>query len=330
MEALQVKALSNPIFFRTMQTSKAFNHAGLCRLNTLVVKPTTVSGSIMRLRHRHDFAQVSANRPDFDRSAPIAVTKSPDSTWRYGQGLRVDPSSVDLVHREIDPDAPSREKSDNYNLLISGIAPRPIGFISTKSKDGKSKNLAPFSYFQVVDHDPPLFIVGIGARSEKLKDTLLNLKESGECVINTVSENMIEAVNATSLDVPYGVSEWDVSGLHEAPTTTVKPSRVQESVFSIEGKVVDIREFTEFAKPGLMPSAVVFIRGTRFWVREDAINDKSNHIDLDKLRPLGQLGGMAYGRITSVFDVPRKTWKDEKVESGVLNSPGHDHQEASS
>jgi flavin reductase (DIM6/NTAB) family NADH-FMN oxidoreductase RutF len=69
------------------------------------------------------------------------------------------------------------------------------------------------------------------------------------------------------------VSECDISGLHEAPTTTVEPSRVHESIFSIEGKVVDIREFTEFAKPGLMPSAVVFIRGTRFWVREDAIND---------------------------------------------------------
>ncbi|KAA8641303.1 uncharacterized protein ATNIH1004_002043 [Aspergillus tanneri] len=60
------------------------------------------------------------------------------------------------------------------------------------------------------------------------KDTYRNLKETGECVLNTVSENMIVAVNVASIDAPYGVSEWDILGLYKAPTTTVKPARVQD------------------------------------------------------------------------------------------------------
>ena len=66
---------------------------------------------------------------------------------------------------------------------------------------------------------------------------------------------MIEAVNATSIDAPYDVSEWDVSGLHEAPSSTVKPARVAESVFNIEGKVIDIKEFTDHQKPGMSLAA---------------------------------------------------------------------------
>lgn len=129
------------------------------------------------------------------------------------------------------------------------------------------------------------------------KDTFRNLKETGEVVINTVSENMIEAVNASSMDAPYGVSEWEVSGLHEAPTTTVKPSRVQESVFSVEGMVIDIKGFEDPVQPGMSIASLVLIKATRFWVQEDAANAETSHIDLNKLRPLGQLGGISYGRV---------------------------------
>lgn len=106
-----------------------------------------------------------------------------------------------------------------------------------------------------------MFIVGFSSRSGRVKDTFRNIKETGECVINTVSENMIEAVDATSIDAPYGVSEWDISGLHEAPTT-VKPSCGAESVFSIEGEVVDIKEFTDHQQPGMSIVANVLIKAT--------------------------------------------------------------------
>lgn len=266
-----------------------------------------------------DFAAKQARRPDFDHAgAPIEVTKQPNPAWQYGGGARHHDAS--WTHREVDPYAPDRPMVSNYRLLVSGIAPRPIGFISTVSSDGKTKNLAPFSYFQVIDHDPPTFVVGFSSRPGREKDTYTNLKATGECVINTVSENMMEAVNATSLDPPHGVSEWDISGLHEAPSATVRPSRVQESVLSIEGKVVDTKELGDHSRPGMSAAGMVLIQATRFWVREDATNDDASHVELDKLRPIAQLGGMSYGRITSTFELPRKRWADEKAKSEFLSS----------
>ncbi|KAK7404023.1 hypothetical protein QQX98_010196 [Neonectria punicea] len=269
-----------------------------------------------------NFEETIAKRPDFDHSnSPIEVTKSPDPTWSFGDGVRnkspspTEPASK--IHKEIDPYSSDRSVPQNYRLLVSGIAPRPVGFISTLSKDGKTKNLAPFSYFQVVDHDPPMFIVSFSSRFGAVKDTYQNLKDTGECVINTVSENMIEAVSASSIDAPYGLSEWDITGLHEAPTTTVKPSRVQESVFSVEGKVVDIKEFAPHS-PGMSSAAIVLVKATRFWVQEDAANEDFSHIDLEKLRPIAQLGGMSYGRITSTFELPRTRWEDKQPESELL------------
>ncbi|KAK0650670.1 Uncharacterized protein DIS24_g6600 [Lasiodiplodia hormozganensis] len=271
----------------------------------------------------HNFDKVLAQRPDFDHSnAPIEVTKNPDPDWHYGDGVRGhNPHAT--KHIEVDPYAPDRPTVNNYRMLISGIAPRPIGFISTVSGDGSAtKNLSPFSYFQVIDHDPPMFVVGFSARpgGDRAKDTYRNLKETGECVINAVSENMIEAVNATAIDAPYGVSEWDISGLHEAPASTVRPARVQESVFSVEGKVVDVKEFRDHQREGMSVAGMVLIKATRFWVREDAVDKDVSHIDINKLRPLGQLGGMAYGRITSTFELPRKHWGDECQKSELLSA----------
>ncbi|KAH8734460.1 hypothetical protein BGZ61DRAFT_442582 [Ilyonectria robusta] len=288
----------------------------------LAPSPAKTTNGFSAVQTVSNFEETIAKRPDFDHSnPPIEVTKSPDSTWSFGHGVRnKSPSATDprqKVHKEIDPYSSDRSVSQNYRLLVSGIAPRPVGFISTLSVDGKTKNLAPFSYFQLVDHDPPMFIVSFSSRFGAIKDTYQNLKDTGECVINTVSENMIEAVSASSIDAPYGLSEWDVTGLHEAPTTTVKPSRVQESVFSIEGKVVDIKEFAPH-QPGMSSAAIVLLEATRFWVQEDAANEDFSHIDLEKLRPIAQLGGMSYGRITSTFELPRMRWVDEQPKSDLL------------
>ncbi|KAJ5650454.1 uncharacterized protein N7484_004177 [Penicillium longicatenatum] len=263
------------------------------------------------------FAEIEINRQDFDHEKPIEVTKSPFPNWNYGDGVPDNGASLIQKHHEIDPYASTRPMINNYRLLVSGIAPRPVGFISTVNEKGQ-KNLSPFSYFQVIDHDPPMFIVGFSSRPGRVKDTYRNLKETGECVINTVSENMIEAVNATSIDAPYGISEWEVSGLHEAPSTTVKPSRVAESVLSVEGKVLDIKEFTDHQRPGMSIAATVLIKATRFWVKEGTADADLSHIDLDKLRPVAQLGGVSYGRVVSTFERPRSKWAVELPKSELL------------
>lgn len=264
-----------------------------------------------------NFEEIEAQRMDFDHSRSIDMTKSPYPHWEYGQGVPDNGASLAQKHHEIDPYGPDRPMVNNYRLLVSGIAPRPVGFLSTINSSGQ-KNLSPFSYFQVIDHDPPMFIIGFSSRPGRVKDTYRNLKETGECVINTVSENMIEAVNASSIDAPYGVSEWDVAGLHEAPSSTVKPARVLESVFNIEGKVIDIKEFADQQQPGMSLAATVLVKASRFWVKEGTADADYSHIDLDKLRPLGQLGGTSYGRVASTFERPRKKWSDEAPKSRLL------------
>jgi flavin reductase (DIM6/NTAB) family NADH-FMN oxidoreductase RutF len=85
--------------------------------------------------------------------------------------------------------------------------PRPIGFLNTRSANGSSMNLTFFKYFQMMNHDSSLFIIGFTGEFENSKDSLRNLVQSKEYVINIVSEHFVEAANATSINAPYGISE---------------------------------------------------------------------------------------------------------------------------
>jgi flavin reductase (DIM6/NTAB) family NADH-FMN oxidoreductase RutF len=253
----------------------------------------------------NDFKSIEAARPPFDHSLPITTTQTPSPSWKYGDGA-TDTTDTHFSHVEIDPYAHNLARMSNYKLLISGI-PRPISFISTVSSTGES-NLAPFSYFQVVDHDPPILVVGFSGRVNRMKDTRRNLLENGECAISVVSEHMIEAVNATSLELPSHIVEWDLSGFESAKSTTVKPRRVKDAVFSMEAKLLEMKNLN-YGKPADMAEqehgALAILQVTRFWVREDALDKDNDEVVLEKMRPLVQLGGISYGRINSTFELPR-------------------------
>ncbi|KIW17066.1 hypothetical protein PV08_04257 [Exophiala spinifera] len=281
-----------------------------------------------------DFHLVQASRPDWrsedagyhassssssSSSSSWTFTKTRDPNWTWGQGGNDNGASLTKDHVEIDPYAQGRPSAFNYKLLISGFVPRPIGFFSTISKDGKSSNLAPFSYTNLVCSDPPMFTVGISGGLQNAKDTLKNLIDTRECVLNMVSEHFIEAANATSINAPPGVSEWTLSGLHAAPSTHVKPARVKESVFAVECKLVDeVKEFESRAKPGRKSGAMALLEGVNFWVREDAVNEDLNMIDPNVLRPICRLGGITYGRVTEGFELLRPDYEKTKA-SGALD-----------
>ena len=226
-----------------------------------------------------DFKKVEESREPWDHSLSCNFKQTIKPDWKYGDGGNDGGASLKIPHIEIDPYEDGRPAVANYKLLISAVVPRPIGFLSTRSADGSSTNLAPFSYFQMINHDPPLFIVGFSGGFDKSKDTLKNLIESEQCVINIISEHFIEAANSTSINAPYGESEWSLAGLTPAPCSTVMASRVKEAVFSIEGKLESTREFESKATPGKKTGVLAIIEGTRFWVREDAINTERTLID---------------------------------------------------
>lgn len=100
-------------------------------------------------------------------------------------------------------------------------------------------------------------------------------------VVNVISEHFVEAANACSINSPYGISEWSLVGLHPAPTKKVKPSRVKEAVFAAECTLVEVKEWQSKAKPDTASGAMAILEGVNFWVREDAINEEKNGIDLN-------------------------------------------------
>lgn len=277
---------------------------------------------IQRNPHK-DFKAVEASRPDWDTNASFHYTKTASPDWKFGDGANcLEADAPSKSHVSIDPYAQNRPGVFNYKLLISGITPRPIAFVSTRSKDGKTTNLAPFSYFNLINNDPPLFVVGFACGVANAKDTLRNVIDTEECVINIISESFLEAANATSIDAPYGSSEWDVSGLTPSyDCETVKCARVKESVFSIEAKLDTLKEYASKVVEGKITGTVCIFEGTKFWVREDALNDQKNIIDpavsqyhgfyttntdsKQILRPISRLGGITYGRVTEAIELPR-------------------------
>lgn len=274
-----------------------------------------------------DFKGTEALRPDFEADRTVHFVKTPKPDWKPGQGAN-NASGLQKQHREINPYAEGRPAVHNYKLLISGVVPRPVGFVSTISEDGKSTNLAPFSYFNMINHDPPLFVLGFAGGVLNAKDTLANLLKTEECTLNIISQDFIEAANFTSLNAPEDVSEWTFSGLHPAKSSIVKPDRVQEAVFNIEAKLVKSMEWESKSTPGKKTGVTVIVEGVNFWVREDAVDEAGvlvdpavsptirdhvigRHADLEQvLRPICRLGGITYGRVTDLFELPRPQYDE--------------------
>lgn len=272
--------------------------------------------STVRRNPHGDFKKVQASRPDWDESKKWAFSKTRDPSWTYGSGA-TDKSGASKSHVAIDPYEEGRQPVANYKLMISGIVPRPIGFLSTRSKDGSSTNLAPFSYTQMFNHDPPIFGVGFSGGMDNAKDSLKNLLETGEVVINMVGDHYLEAMNSTAIDLPYGQSEWATSGLTPGETKVVAPSRVKEAIFSIEGKLLNTQEFESRTQPGKITGVLAVIEGVHFWVREDAINEDRNLIDPAVLRPVARLGGITYARVTDGVEIPRPVLNKERDEGKI-------------
>lgn len=167
----------------------------------------TMKESEIKRNPHPDFGAVEASRPVWTKDSVFHYTQTAAPGWKAGDGANNNSSSSEQTekkkkkkHVTIDPYEEGRAPVNNYKLLISAVVPRPIAFMSTKNKSDGGENLAPFSYFQVINHDPPLFVIGFASSVEQAKEvkhTLWNLKETGECTINIISEHFLEAANSS-------------------------------------------------------------------------------------------------------------------------------------
>ena len=189
---------------------------------------------------------------------------------------------------------------ETYKLLIGGIVPRPIAFVSTVSPEG-GRNLAPFSFFTVASVHPPVlcFTPLLRGAGGGAKDTLHNVEATGEFVVNIVSEELAEDMNATSGDYQSDVDEFAVSQLTPVASETVKPARVGESHVHFECKLLQVIRF------GTQPLSGGLVLGEVLRMHVDEAVLTAGRIDPDKLRAIGRMGGPTYTRTLDRFDLQR-------------------------
>lgn len=187
-----------------------------------------------------------------------------------------------------------------YKLLTGSVIPRPIGWISSVDKNG-FPNLAPFSYFNIIGDDPPHIMFSTVRTGGGNKDTLNNVMETGEFVVNMVTEETVERMNTTSQQVPPDVNEFELADLTPAPATIVKAPRVLESPVQFECKLVHHYELENHTKGG----AVMMVgRIVMFHFRDDIL-DENFRINMEKYRPVARLAGSNYTTLGNIFSIKR-------------------------
>jgi flavin reductase (DIM6/NTAB) family NADH-FMN oxidoreductase RutF len=194
-------------------------------------------------------------------------------------------------------DPATLERRQRYRLLTSTVTPRPIAWISTRGKDG-SLNLAPFSFFQALCGTPPLIMLSIGQRQGRPKDTLRNIQEIGEFVINIVTEALAEKMNLSSGEYTADVDEFALTGLTPAPSEVVCAPRVAESPINLECKL------TQFVPLEGSDYSIVVGEILR-WHVADGLLTPDGLVDTARLRPLGRLGRDEYVKFGEVFEMLR-------------------------
>jgi len=187
-------------------------------------------------------------------------------------------------------DPRSQPTRDVYRFLISAVVPRPIAFVSTVSAAGRT-NLAPFSYFNAISSEPPLVTIAISDRGDDPKDTLRNIRETNEFVVNVVSEPLLDAMVHTAGEWPRSTSEFGASGLTPVASERVRPPYVAESPLQLE--CVLHREIP-LGNSILVVGEVILGR-----VRDDVMVD--GRVDPAKLAPIGRLGGELYAALGPVL-----------------------------
>lgn len=195
----------------------------------------------------------------------------------------------------LDPAATPGFKRTLFNAIV---APRPIGWISTINGKGQV-NLAPFSHFNLVSTSPPVVIFSCNAPADRHeKDTIANVRETGEFVTNLATWDLREPMNLSSMNAPYGTDEFELAGLEKAPSVMVKPPRVAASPASMECRLLRIVDI-EPTGPGETFSNVVFGRIVGVHLDERFV-DADGNFDTARAEPLTRMDGNRYSTVGRV------------------------------
>lgn len=199
---------------------------------------------------------------------------------------------------EIDPQETSQKNI--YKILTGAVIPRPIGWISSISEDGVP-NLAPFSFFNAVGEDPPHVMFSTVRTGDKNKDTLNNVLATKQFVVNMATEELVEAMNATSIELPPDGNEFEYAGLTPVPSVKVKPFRVKESPITFECELVHHYSLEDHKNGG---ATIMIGRIVMFHVDESVLQNDYK-INMETYRPVARLAGSNYAKLGEIFSIKR-------------------------
>jgi flavin reductase (DIM6/NTAB) family NADH-FMN oxidoreductase RutF len=198
---------------------------------------------------------------------------------------------------EISPE--SRPNKDIYKILIGTVLPRPIAWVSSVDPSGNI-NLAPFSFFTVASVNPPILCFSPLLQENSIeKDTLVNISQTGEFVVNIVSYGLAQTMNRTSGPYPSDVNEFDVAGVTPKQSTFVEPPCVADSLVNFECKLQQIIPL------GSEPMAGNLILGKVCNIHIDPDIVRNGEVDNESLDAIGRLGGNMYTTIRDCFEMER-------------------------
>jgi flavin reductase (DIM6/NTAB) family NADH-FMN oxidoreductase RutF len=201
-------------------------------------------------------------------------------------------------------DPATTPRSELYPWIIRCVAPRPIAWVSTISREGVT-NLAPFSFFTAISSVPPTLCFVPGRREDTggKKDTLINIEATGDFVINVVTEDLAVAMNETATDFPHGTSEFDAAGLTPVPSERVKAPRLKESPVNFE---CERYEIIHIGPEGAGGGSLVIGRVVLLHVDDSILTN--GKVDYERYHPVGRLGGMDYTKTRDRFVMVRKKY----------------------
>jgi flavin reductase (DIM6/NTAB) family NADH-FMN oxidoreductase RutF len=197
-------------------------------------------------------------------------------------------------------DVQNTESSALYKLLTGTIIPRPIGWISTIDENGIN-NLAPFSYFNMVSSDPPCLMFSTRRDDNKNKDTLNNVLQNNQFVVNLVTIDLVEQMNATSASVAASIDEFELANITPIDSVFVKPKRVKESLVHFECEKIH-HYFMDNETGG---GACIIIGKIITMHIDDSILMENHKINLEKYKPVARLAGSNYSKLGEIFSIKR-------------------------
>ncbi|MBL7796557.1 MAG: flavin reductase family protein [Saprospiraceae bacterium] len=193
---------------------------------------------------------------------------------------------------------------DLHQYILGAVAPRPIAFASTISEDG-IPNLAPYSFFNAFSSNPPILIFSSNRRVENntTKDTLKNVQDTGEVVINVVPYSIVRQMALCSIEYGAEVNEFEKAGFTPLASEKVRPFRVAESPIQMECVIENILPLGEKGGAGNL----IVCRMVLMHISESVLTD-SGRIDPHKVDLMGRMGRFYYARASgeAVMEIVQK------------------------